>query len=135
VGSLPLDISLYNSAVPASLLLLTAGPAIMVLEALVEGGDMTMFADYIWDRLPLSEAEWALMPTPCEDLGVALPAALAHSSTQAAALVKHLPATDAEALRTAALCLARAQRRHGVCLPTPIVWRVLSHFDPGVVFS
>jgi hypothetical protein len=62
-------------------------------------------------------------------MGRALPAALAHSSVQASWLVQHLPPSDAERLRTAALCLARAQRRSLALLPTPLVRLLLSQFD------
>jgi hypothetical protein len=101
------------------------------LQELSQGGEkmQPLFADFILARLPLSEAEWALVPSPCRGLGRALPAALAQSSTQAGRLVQHLPPAHAERLRTAARCLARAQRHSQVLLPTPIVWRLLSHFD------
>ena len=94
-------------------LLLAAGPAVLVLQALLRYGEAAqpLFADFVELRLPLSEAEWALVPAPCRSLGRALTAALAHSSAQASRLVQRLPPADVERLRTAALCLARAQRR------------------------
>ncbi|PSC70817.1 ankyrin repeat PH and SEC7 domain containing [Micractinium conductrix] len=75
---------------------------------------------------PLAEAEWALVPAPCPGLGAALLAVLQRSAAQAARLVAHMPAGDVRRLRTAALCLARAQRAHDAPLPQPLVWRVLS---------
>ena len=59
----------------------------------------------------------------------ALPAALAHSASQASSLVRHLPATDAQRLRTFALCLARMQRRWDIQLPVAIIDLLLSHID------
>ena len=129
---LPLERGLIMGRSPPACLL-AAGPAVMVLQALLDNGSPSHFANFITapGRLPLSEVEWALVPEHCDGLGAALPAALAHSTQQAARLVQHLPVIDAERLRTAALCLARGQQRSRVCLPTPIVWRLLSlMFEP-----
>ena len=71
-------------------------------------------------RQPLTPAEWARVPAPCPGLGAALPAVLARSEAEAAALVAHLPAADRERLRTAVLGLARAQRRCRVHLPAEL---------------
>ena len=122
---------LNNSPQRTLIQLLAAGPAAMVLQALLQEGEeaQPFFADFITARPPLSEAEWALVPVPCQGLGSALPTALAQSSAQASRLVQHLPDANAERLRTFALCLARAQRRAHVSLPTPVVWRLLAHFD------
>jgi hypothetical protein len=111
--------------------LLAAGPAALVLQAMLQGVEATQpcFADFFLARPSLSEAEWALVPAPCHGLGRALPTVLAQSSAQASRLVKHLPDADAGRLRTGALCLARAQRRARVSLPTPLVWHLLSYFD------
>jgi hypothetical protein len=59
----------------------------------------------------------------------ALPAVLAHSAEQARCLVQHLPPADVQRLRTAALCLARAQKQSGVFLPNPVVWQILQLMD------
>ena len=87
---------------------------------------LPLFADFAIARLPLSEDEWALLPSHCPGLGRALPAALAHSATQASRLVRRLPPGNAERLRTFALCLARVQRRSGIQLPVAIVDVLLS---------
>lgn len=85
-------------------ILLSAGPAAEVLSALAAAGDeaQPLFADYVVARLPLSDAEWEAVPTPCPGLGRALQAALAHSPAQAAACVAHLAHPEAAALRVAA---------------------------------
>jgi hypothetical protein len=67
-----------------------------------------------------------MVPSPCRELGSALPAALQHSPEQARQLVRRLPAVDAERLQVAALALVRAQRRNRVSLPALIVGRILS---------
>jgi hypothetical protein len=85
-----------------------------------------MFADCVLARLPLVDAEWQLVPTPCPGLGQALPAALACSPAQAGSLVQHVPTADAERLRVAALALARAQECSRLNLPSPLVWRMLA---------
>jgi hypothetical protein len=70
---------------------LCCGPTVTALETLCRAGEVALpfFADCIMARLPLSGEEWALLPSPCP--GLALPAVLAHSSTQATRLVQHLP--------------------------------------------
>jgi hypothetical protein len=105
-----------------------AGPTAEVLEALLAAGAeaLPMFADCVLARLPLADAEWQLVPTPCPGLGQALPAALACSPAQAGSLVQHVPTADAERLRVAALALARAQECSRLNLPSPLVWRMLA---------
>jgi hypothetical protein len=126
-SELPLEIAIRRHTWGATRSLLSAGPAAMVLRVLSLpdfcGGEALhpLFTDFVMVRLPLSESDWALVPSPCRGLGRALPAALAHSSAQACSRVQHLPPADAERLRTAALCLARVQRCQKVQLPTPIV--------------
>ena len=66
------------------------------------------------------------MPQPCPGLGAALPAVLARSDAEAALLVAHLPAADCERLRTALLCLHRAERAHGLELPPAILHSLLA---------
>ena len=60
-------------------------------------------------RLPLSAANWALVPAPCPGIERVLPAALACSTDQAAQVVRRLPAAAREWLRTAVLCLGRCR--------------------------
>ena len=130
-GQRPLDLAIYDRRLDTIRCLLAAAPTLTALQELSQGGEamQPVFVNFIPARLPLSDAEWALVPSPCSGLGRALPAALAQSSTQASRLVQHLPPAYAERLRTAARCLARAQRHSQVQLPTPIVWWLLSHFD------
>lgn len=71
-------------------------------------------------RQPLTFAEWARVPAPSPGLGAVLPAVLMRSKAEAEALVAHLPEADRQRLRTAALCLARAQRRCRVHLPAEL---------------
>jgi len=59
-------------------------------------------------RLPLSEADWALLPSPCPGLLPALPAALACPLEQARQLVSRPPAVDKERLRDAARQLGQS---------------------------
>ena len=110
------------------------GPAAEVLQALLRHGQgaLPLFPDFVVARLPLSAVEWDLMPRQCPGLGLALPAALAHSASQASSLVRHLPAADAQRLRTFALCLARVQRRWDIQVPVAIVDLLLSHFDAPI---
>ena len=110
------------------------GPAAEVLQALLRHGQgaLPLFADFVVARLPLSAAEWALLPRHCPGLVRALPSALAHSASQASSLVRHLPAADVARLRTFALCLARVQRRWGIQIPIVILNYLLSHFDAPI---
>jgi hypothetical protein len=101
--------------------LLAHGPAALVLSHLRMCGASTnhLFADAIACRPPphhppLSEDEWALLPSPCPGLLRALPTALAHSSSQARQLVRRLPAAERRQLHHVLRCLARLQRRHGI---------------------
>jgi hypothetical protein len=103
-------------------------------QALQQQGQTALphFADFVVARLPLSAAEWALLPRHCPGLVRALPSALAHSASQASSLVRHLPAADVARLRTFALCLARVQRRWDIQLPVAIINLLLSHFDAPI---
>ncbi|KAL4425227.1 hypothetical protein ABPG75_009243 [Micractinium tetrahymenae] len=77
----------------------------------------------------MTDGQWALLPTPCPGLGMALPAVLERSTAEAALLVCHLPADDRERLHAFAMCLARLQRRwrrRMRPLPTPLIWRLLA---------
>lgn len=75
---------------------------------------------------PLSAARWDLIPSPCPGLGRALPARLAVSPEQARQVVRRLPPADQLRLRSAALCMHRAQHVTGTALPGPIVSRILA---------
>ena len=58
-------------------------------------------------RLPLSAADWALVPPTCLGIERALPAALACSPRQAAQVVRRVYHARSRRLRAAALCLSR----------------------------
>ena len=111
--------------------LLPAGPAGLALQSLLDSGPAGhgLLPNFVAARLPLSEDLWAQLPMPCPGLGRLLPAVLAMGTEQAQHLVRHLPAADAERLRLAALCLARAQQRTRVHLPPSITGLILSLFD------
>lgn len=128
---LHLAIARHRSQPAVARALLAVGPLDAVLTTLQAAGQymMPLFADLVILRPPLGPSEWRQVPMPCPGLGRALPAALAHSPVQAACLVAHLPEADRLRLRTAALCLARAQRRRRVHLPSHIVEHLLSLFD------
>ena len=57
------------------------------------------------------------MPAPCPGLGASLPAVLERSEAEAALLVDHLTDNNRQRLCTAALCLRRTERVHGLELP------------------
>ena len=134
LGWLPLQQALERQHMDAARCLLAAGPAAEVVNILLRNGQaaLPLFADFVVARLPLSEHQWARLPTPCPALGRALPAALAHSASQTRNLVQHLPAADVARLRTFALCLARVQRRWDIQLPVAIIDLLLSHFDAPI---
>ena len=101
-----------EARIAAASALLAAGPAESVLADLCAAAPdiaLRLFPDFVTSQAPLTDAQWALIPTPCPGLGRALPAALAHSTDQARQLVRHLPPEDAQRLRCAALCLSRPQ--------------------------
>ena len=105
--------------------LLRAGPAAAVLATLAANGDLALplFTDFLLapGGLPLSAADWALVPTPCPGIGRALPAALACSPDQAAQVVRRLPPADVASLRSGAVCLSRHH------LPHLLVRNILAH--------
>ncbi|KAL4425191.1 hypothetical protein ABPG75_009207 [Micractinium tetrahymenae] len=82
--------------------------------------------DALAARQPMTAAEWALVPTPCDGLGAALPAVLERLTAEAALLVQHLPSADRQRLQTAVLCLSRTQQKLRLALPAPLVWRMLA---------
>lgn len=128
---LHLAIALHRRQPGVARALLAAGPAHAVLTSLLAAGReaLPLFADLVMLHPALKPSEWRRLPTPCPGLGRALPAVLQHSRAQAARLVAHLPEEDRLRLRTAALCLARVQRRRRVYLPSHIVEHLLSLFD------
>ena len=118
-GGTPLQIALLHGHTSSARVLLSAGPAAAVLSALAAaaaapaGADATsLFLDFLLapGRLPLTAANWALVPLLCPDIERALPTALACGPDQAAQVVHRLPPAEAARLRAAALCLGR----HGV---------------------
>ena len=125
--------------IQAAALLTAVGPTQAVLEDLCRAATdiaWELLPSFIASRLPLTEAQWELIPSPRHGLGRILPAALASSVAQARQLVRHLPPPDAQRLRTFALCLARLQRGSGQSpelwpqyLPAAAVQRILSFFD------
>ena len=91
-----------EARIAAASALLAAGPAESVLADLCAAAPdiaLRLFPDFVTSQAPLTDAQWALIPTPCPGLGRALPAALAHSTDQARQLVRHLPPEDAQRLR------------------------------------
>ncbi|KAI7846230.1 hypothetical protein COHA_000300 [Chlorella ohadii] len=129
----PLDMALLFCEHPdqrdrVALVLLPAGPAELALDSLIQAGPASqhLLPDFVAARLPLNDALWARLLSPCAGLGRVLPAALEHGTEQAQQLVRHLPAADAARLRLAALCLARSQRRTSVHLPPAITGLLLA---------
>ena len=74
----------------------------------------------------LLPSQWQRVPAPCPGLGAALPAVLARSEAEAGCLVGRLPVKERAWLRTAALCLGRAQRMEGVELERVLMGRMLA---------
>lgn len=81
-------------------------------------------------RLPLTEQEWGevLASSPAIVRECLLPAAMSHSEAQAGCLVRCMCSADRQRLRTAALCLGRAQRECELTLPAHVVQGSLAHF-------
>ena len=132
-GFRPFDLAMMHGCYESARCLLEHGPLPLAGELL---GRMESRATQWWQeeppvpaslfaplvaRQPLAPAEWQRVPTPCPGLGAALPAVLARSEAEAALLVEHLPAADLERLRTAALCLRRAERVSGLELPAELL--------------
>ena len=132
-GSTPLCEALQRNNSLAAKALLAAMPADAALEDLCTANTASarqLLPAFIASRLPLTDAQWALIPiAPCHGLGRALPAALACSGNQARQLVRRLPPAETQRLRTAALCLVRMQRSEPLWpqqyLPLAIVERIL----------
>ena len=110
-GFSPLRIAFDHGHVSVARAVLGTGPAAAALAALAAGGETALppFADSLLapSRLPLTAANWALLPSPCPGIERALPAALACSPDQAAQVARRLPPADRVRVRTAAVCLSR----------------------------
>lgn len=113
--------------IEAARLLLAYTPVHRALPALAGGGDpaLPLFADLV-SHWPLTAAQWQAIPSPCPGLARALPAVLARSEVEAAALVAHLPTADKARLRMAALCLHRSQQTMELPLPREVGQRILA---------
>ncbi|KAL4859422.1 Inversin-B [Chlorella vulgaris] len=130
---IPLELALAEISphLDAARCLVAAAPVASVLAFLSAVSQaQPLFADFFITRSPHLTSEewtaaWSAVPAPCPGLLRALPAVLAHSTEQARHLVQHLSPADVQRLRTAALCMARAQRQSGVFLPTAVVWQIL----------
>lgn len=129
-GQTPLQLALFLRSDAARPLLAEAPlpPPSSILPALLYAGKWALPLYPVWAaRQPLSPADWARLPHDLPGLGAALPAVLHRSEAEAAQLVRHLAPADRQRLRTAALCLARAERQGRLPpLPTPIVWCILA---------
>jgi hypothetical protein len=135
-GRTPLQFALlavhhHHMCLDAARCLVAAAPVASVVAALVAVPQaLPLFADFFITRSPHLTSEewmaaWSAVPAPCPGLLRALPAVPAHSAEQARHLVQHLPPADVQRLRTAALCMARAQKQSAVALPSAVVWQVL----------
>lgn len=129
-GLLPLDGALRRRRFNLALLLLERGALPPASKLLADLEEHTPVPSYLYvplvARQPLTPAEWKRVPSPCDGLGAALPAVLARSEAEAALLVSHLPAKACERLRTAALCIKRAERRWRVSLPAELLRPLLA---------
>ena len=138
LGRLPLEVALSQARhyetdsdharyLESARLLLPATPPEAAVLALEQAGEaeLSLFAD-LAACTALSTEQWQRVPAPCPALGAALPTVLARSATEAALLVCHLPAEARQRLRTAALCLGRAQREHDLEVPAALVGQVLA---------
>ena len=119
--------ALASRCLAAARLLLPATPLDDALAALMSSGSMALplLADLV-ARRPLSPGQWQRIPAHCTGLAAALPAVMERSEDEAGYLVAHLTVDDRRRLRTAALCLLRAQRAAGIELPTDLVRRMLA---------
>ncbi|KAI7845031.1 hypothetical protein COHA_001397 [Chlorella ohadii] len=84
------------------------------------------FSDAVASHLPLSVAEWSLVPETCPGLSRALPAVLPHGHEQAGQLVRRLTQADKARLRTAALSMARMQKLARASLPPALFERIVA---------
>lgn len=127
-GRAPVATALVHGHFDTALMLLQEGPLqppAEILEALAQvpverQPELQPHYTTIAARLPLTAGQWAMVPLPCPTLATVLPAVLARSADEAALLVRRLLPEQRLRLRTTALALARAQRRSGAFLPSPI---------------
>lgn len=129
-GWTPLDVALDLARLDIARCLLEHAPlppASDVLAALECAHGAAALALYVplVARKPLTPAEWARVPVPCPRLAATLPVVLRRSEAEAALLVSRLPPGERQRLRTTALCLARAQRVHGLQLPLHLLHPLL----------
>ena len=121
-------------------LILHATPTDHALGAMWQAQErgLPLYAELVRSR-PLDTHQWEELrcmrrydappwdDTPCvfPGLAAALPAVLARSEAEAGRLLSLLPAEARERLHTAALCLARVERRLEATLPPPVVRRLI----------
>ncbi|EFN52727.1 hypothetical protein CHLNCDRAFT_138267 [Chlorella variabilis] len=117
-GAPPLELALRSHAgtsveavETAHCLVLAAPPVQPTLSTLNEYEPTwsDLYADLV-ARLPLTQEEWQLIPSPGPGLAHALPAVLQRSAVEAGWLVGRLVEEQRARLRSAALSLARAQQ-------------------------
>jgi len=130
-GQLPLAVALGNEGLDAVRCLLAEGPpqpAGAQLQQLARYGSKNALPLYAVVAVcqPLTAQEWEQVPAACPGLAAVLPRVLDRSAEESGCLVRRLPQGANQRLRTAALCLARAQRRCRLSLHTPLVWRILA---------
>lgn len=135
-GRTPVDIALDRAHLEAAHCLLTLGAqqpasAILALLGRRTGRWRQPLYGSLAARQALTAAEWAHVPMPCAGIKAALPAVLERSEAEAGLLVCHLAPAERKRLQTAALCLARAQRVHGVRLPAPILGQLIALIAAG----
>jgi len=128
-GQIALQVALTRGHVDAARHLVSFGAPPAGLDAMSAAlyFALPLFADLLLapGRLPLSDANWRKVPSPCPSIERVLPAALACGPSQAAQVVCRLPPADKARLRTvlptAVLCLGR----HG--LPAEVGVQVASY--------
>lgn len=134
-GWTPFETAIHSRRIAVAACLLQAVLAPQALSLLAAAGNLGRYyyADLVMAHPNLSSEQWAQLPTTCPGLGLALPAALAHSTEAARQLVAHLIPTDRQRLHafthTLLLFVAHMQRHTGVYLPASLVGHILSMFD------
>ena len=120
----PIDLDATRALLPVSGL---SAAQLLKLLAAAPVQAQPLYAD-LAAHLPLTPRQWQRVPVPCPALAKALPAVLARSQAEAALLVSHLPATDTERLRVAALSLHRLQHHLQLeaAVPAALVGRILA---------
>ena len=119
-GLTPLEVALHYSHIQVARHLLL-GSTDELLAALSASRStslaLPLYADLAASR-PLTDEQWGQVPASCAPLARALPAVLARSRLEARLLMQRLVADQRQRLRTFALCLAQAQQRARVALPS-----------------